>query len=102
MEREASRSRLTDDFINRIYPFPIGSTIVVSTKELAGVTGYQGDDKFKPILLKTVQNEKETAIRLPCMQQQNIPMTANLKIIIFVNKDIYQVRDEYYQSFEPR
>jgi len=96
---------LTDAFIDHLYPFPIGSTVVLSTKELAVVTGYQGDNKFepvvKPIMKKTVKDGKETVLRLPWMQQQNISITPDSKIKILVNKDIYQLRDEYYQSFEP-
>ena len=92
---------LTEAFISHIYPFPIGSTVILSTGELAVVMGYQGDNKLepivKPIMKKVPKDGKETVVRLPWMQQQNIVITADSKTKILVNKDIYQLRDEYYQ-----
>jgi HD-GYP domain-containing protein (c-di-GMP phosphodiesterase class II) len=92
---------LTEAFIRSIYPFPVGSTVVLSTKELAVVVGYHHDNKFepvvKPIMKKVVRDGHEEVVRLPWMQQQNIPIASSSKTKILVNKDIYQLRDEYYQ-----
>jgi HD-GYP domain-containing protein (c-di-GMP phosphodiesterase class II) len=92
---------LTEAFISHIYPFPIGSTVILSTGELAVVMGYQGDNKLepivKPIMKKVAKDGKETVIRLPWMQQHNIVIGADSKTKIQVNKDIYQLSDEYYQ-----
>jgi HD-GYP domain-containing protein (c-di-GMP phosphodiesterase class II) len=92
---------LTEAFIRNIYPFPIGSTVVLSTKELAVVMGYQNDNKFepivKPIMKKAMKDGKEVVFRLPWLQQQSQTITADGKARIQVNKDIYQLRDEYYQ-----
>jgi HD-GYP domain-containing protein (c-di-GMP phosphodiesterase class II) len=92
---------LTEAFIQNIYPFPIGSTVVLSTKELSVVVGYENDDKFrplvKPIMKKVVKSGKEEVVRLPWTQQQNIAITPDSKIKILVNKEIYQLQDDYYQ-----
>jgi HD-GYP domain-containing protein (c-di-GMP phosphodiesterase class II) len=92
---------LTEAFISHIYPFPIGSTVVLSTNELALVTGYQNDNKFepivKPIMKKVYRDGKEEVVRLPWLQQQNLGITDDAKTRILVNKDIYQLKDEYYQ-----
>lgn len=92
---------LTEAFIQNIYPFPIGSTVVLSTKELSVVVGYENDDKFqplvKPIMKKVTRNSKEEVVRLPWMQQQNIAITPDSKTKIVVNKEIYKVEDDFYQ-----
>jgi HD-GYP domain-containing protein (c-di-GMP phosphodiesterase class II) len=92
---------LTEAFIQNIYPFPIGSTVVLTSKELAVVMGYNNGNKFepvvKPIMKKVLRDGKEEVIRLPWLQQQNIAINADSKTSIKVNKDIYQLRDEYYQ-----
>ena len=92
---------LTEAFIQNIYPFPIGSTVVLSTQELSAVVGYENDDKFqpivKPIMKKVAKNGKEEVVRLPWTQQQNIAITADSKIQILVNKEIYKLQDDYYQ-----
>jgi HD-GYP domain-containing protein (c-di-GMP phosphodiesterase class II) len=90
---------LTEAFIQNIYPFPIGSTVVLSTKELSVVVGYENDDKFrplvKPIMKKVMKNGREEVVRLPWIQQQNIAITPDSKIRILVNKEIYQLQDDY-------
>jgi HD-GYP domain-containing protein (c-di-GMP phosphodiesterase class II) len=92
---------LTEAFIQNIFPFPIGSTVVLSTKELAAVIGYENDDKFqpvvRPIMKRVAKAGKELVIRLPWTQQQNIPITSESKVQIVVNKEIYQLEDDYYQ-----
>jgi HD-GYP domain-containing protein (c-di-GMP phosphodiesterase class II) len=92
---------LTEAFIQNIYPFPIGSTVVLSTKELAAVIGYENDDKFvpvvRPIMKKVANKGKETVVRLPWIQQQNVPITPDSKIQIVVNKDIYKLEDDFYE-----
>jgi HD-GYP domain-containing protein (c-di-GMP phosphodiesterase class II) len=91
---------LTEAFIQNIYPFPIGSTAILSTKELAVVVGYENDDKFqplvKPIMKKATKNGKEEVVRLPWTQQQNIAITPDSKIKILVNREIYQMNDEFF------
>ena len=92
---------LTEAFIQNIYPFPIGSTVVLSTKELSAVIGYENDDKFipivKPIMKKVIKNGKEEVVRLPWMQQKSLAITPDSKIKIEVNKEIYKLQDDYYQ-----
>jgi HD-GYP domain-containing protein (c-di-GMP phosphodiesterase class II) len=92
---------LTEAFIQNIYPFPIGSTVVLSTKELSVVVGYENDDKFqplvRPIMKKVTRNAKEEVVRLPWMQQQNIAITPDSKIKIVVNKEIYELEDDFYK-----
>jgi len=92
---------LTEAFIQNIYPFPIGSTVVLSTRELSVVVGYESDDKFrplvKPIMKKVMKGGKEEVVRLPWTQQQNIAITPDSKIKILVNKEIYQLQDDYYK-----
>jgi HD-GYP domain-containing protein (c-di-GMP phosphodiesterase class II) len=92
---------LTEAFIRNIYPFPVGSTVVLSNRELAVVMGYNEDNKFepivKPIMKRVVRDGKEEVIRLPWMQQKNTPIVTDGKVKIQVNKDIYQLRDEYYE-----
>jgi HD-GYP domain-containing protein (c-di-GMP phosphodiesterase class II) len=92
---------LTEAFIQNIYPFPIGSSVVLSTKELSVVVGYENDDKFTPIvrpmMKKVLKNGKEEVIRLPWTQQKSIAITADSKVKIEVNKEIYKLQDDYYQ-----
>ncbi len=92
---------LAEAFIKNIYPFPIGATVVLTTGELAVVMGYQNENKFEPIvrpIMKKVKKEgKEEVCRLPWVQQRNIAVTSDSKIRILVNKDIYQLRDDFYQ-----
>jgi len=91
---------ITEAFIQNIYPFPIGSTVVLSTNELSVVVGYENDDKFrplvKPIMKKVVKGGKEEVVRLPWTQQMTIPITPDSKIKIQVNETIYKLNDEYY------
>jgi HD-GYP domain-containing protein (c-di-GMP phosphodiesterase class II) len=91
---------LTEAFIQNVYPFPIGSTVVLSTKELSVVVGYENDDKFRPlvrpIMKKVVKDGREEVVRLPWTQQKNIAITPDSKIKILVNKEIYQLQDDYY------
>jgi len=91
---------ITEAFIQNIYPYPIGSTVVLSTRELSVVVGYQNDDKLlplvKPIMKKVVKGGKEEVVRLPWTQQNPIAVTPDSKIKIQVNEDIYQLNDEHY------
>ena len=92
---------LVEAFITHVYPFPVGATVILSTRELAVVMGYQNDNKFEPIvrpIMKKVRRDgKEEIVRLPWMQQQNFAITPDSKIKIQVNPDIYKLRDDYYQ-----
>jgi HD-GYP domain-containing protein (c-di-GMP phosphodiesterase class II) len=92
---------LTEAFISHIYPFPIGSTVVLSTGELAVVLGYREENKFepivKPIMKRVAKDGKETVVRLPWLQQHNIVISPGSKTKIMVNKDIYELTDNYYQ-----
>jgi HD-GYP domain-containing protein (c-di-GMP phosphodiesterase class II) len=91
---------LTEAFIQNIYPYPIGSTVILSTNELSVVVGYESDDKFrplvKPIMKKVTRNGKEEVVRLPWTQQKNIVIAPDSKIKIELNKEIYNLRDDYY------
>ena len=91
---------LTEAFIQHIYPFPIGSTVILSTKELAVVMGYRAGNKLepivKPIMKKVTKDGRESVIRLPWMQQQNLAIDADSRTKILMNKDIYQQSDPYY------
>jgi HD-GYP domain-containing protein (c-di-GMP phosphodiesterase class II) len=90
---------ITEAFIRNIYPFPIGSTVVLSTKELSVVVGYENEDKFKPlvkpIMKKVVRNGREEIVRLPWTQQQNISISSGSKVKILLNKELYQQKDDY-------
>jgi HD-GYP domain-containing protein (c-di-GMP phosphodiesterase class II) len=92
---------LTEAFIKNIYPFPIGSTVILTTDELAVVMGYAEEDKFhpivKPIMKKARTNGKEQVVRLPWAQQQNVTVTPESKVQIVLNKDIYEQEDEYHR-----
>jgi HD-GYP domain-containing protein (c-di-GMP phosphodiesterase class II) len=90
---------LAEAFAKVIYPYPIGSTVVLSTQELAVVMGYADEDKFqpivKPIMKKVRKGGKEEVVRLPWVQQ-SFTITPSSKIQIVVNKDIYELEDVYY------
>jgi HD-GYP domain-containing protein (c-di-GMP phosphodiesterase class II) len=93
---------LVEGFILHLYPFPVGSTVVLTTHELAVVTGYRGDNRFepivRPIMRKVRKDGKEAVIRLPWTQQQNIALTAEARVKILVNKDIYETTDRYHEQ----
>jgi HD-GYP domain-containing protein (c-di-GMP phosphodiesterase class II) len=93
---------LTEAFIERIYPYPIGSTVVLSTEELSVVVGYDNDDKFRPlvrpIMKKIMKGAREEVVRLPWTQQQNMTVAPESKVKIIVNKEIYQLEDDYRTS----
>ncbi len=92
--------QLTEDFVKNIYPFPIGSTVILTTGELAVVIGYVDEDKFcpvvKPIMKKARTNSHEEVVRLPWAQQQNVTLTPESKVQIVLNKDIYKLEDDYH------
>ncbi len=91
---------LAEAFAKVIYPYPIGSTAILTTQELAVVMGYADEDKFqpivKPIMKKVRKNGKEEVVRLPWAAQQGFTITPSSKIQIVVNKDIYEQKDDYY------
>ena len=91
---------ITEAFVQSIYPFPVGSTVVLSTKELSVVVGYEGDDKFtpivRPIMKKVARGAKEEVVRLPWTQQKPIAISPESKVQIQVNEAIYQLSDDYY------
>jgi len=91
---------LTEAFAKVIYPYPIGSTVVLSTQELAVVMGYADEDKFqpsvKPIMKKVRRNGRQEVERLPWAAQQSLTIKPESKIQIVVNKDIYQLEDEHW------
>jgi HD-GYP domain-containing protein (c-di-GMP phosphodiesterase class II) len=89
---------LAEAFAKLIYPFPIGSTVILTTQELAVVMGYADEDKFhpivKPIMKKVRKNGREEVERLSWVQQ-SLTITPSSKIQIVVNKDIYELEDVY-------
>jgi HD-GYP domain-containing protein (c-di-GMP phosphodiesterase class II) len=101
LRREKGRRldpELAEAFARIIYPFPIGSTVILTTQELAVVLGYADEDKFqpvvKPIMRKIRKNGREEVERLPWVQQ-SLTITSNSKIQIVVNKDIYELEDTH-------
>ncbi len=90
---------LAEAFAKVIYPFPIGSTVILTTQELAVVMGYADEDKFqpivKPIMKKVRKDGREEVVRLPWAAQQGFTITPSSKIQIVVNKDIYELEDVY-------
>ena len=74
---------LAEAFAKVIYPFPIGSTVVLTTQELAVVMGYADEDKFqpivKPIMKKVRNNGREEVVRLPWAAQQGFTITPELE-----------------------
>lgn len=90
---------LAEAFAKVIYPYPIGSTVILTTQELAVVMGYADEDKFqpivKPIMKKVRNNGREEVVRLPWAAQQGFTITPSSKIQIVLNKDIYQLEDLY-------
>jgi HD-GYP domain-containing protein (c-di-GMP phosphodiesterase class II) len=97
-KRKKLDPELTEAFAKIIYPFPIGSTVILTTQELAVVMGYADEDKFqpivKPIMKKVRNNGREEVVRLP-WAQQGFTITPSSKIQIVVNKDIYELEDVY-------
>ena len=83
---------VADILLKRISPFPIGSTVILSTGELAAVTGHVGENTFCPIvrpyLRKIKRDGKEQIIRL--QNRKPIGITPSSKVRIVINKDLYQ------------
>jgi HD-GYP domain-containing protein (c-di-GMP phosphodiesterase class II) len=90
---------LAEAFAKIIYPFPIGSTVILTTQELAVVIGYADEDKYqpvvKPIMKKVRRDGREEVERLPWAAQQSLTIKPESKIQIVVNKDIYELEDVY-------
>jgi HD-GYP domain-containing protein (c-di-GMP phosphodiesterase class II) len=91
---------LAEAFARIIYPFPIGSTVILTTQELAVVMGYADEDKFqpivKPIMKKVRKDGREEVVRLS-WAQQGFTITPSSKIQIVVNPDIYEQQDDWYR-----
>ena len=90
---------LAEAFARIIYPYPIGSTVILTTQELAVVMGYADEDKFqpivKPIMKKVRKDGREEVVRLS-WAQQGFTITPGSKIQIVVNPDIYEQQDDWY------
>jgi HD-GYP domain-containing protein (c-di-GMP phosphodiesterase class II) len=90
---------LVEAFVGIIYPYPVGSTVVLSTNELAVVIGYNDDDRLqplvKPLMKKVRSGGKDDVIRLPWTQQASIPITPDSKTVIVVNSEIYAREDDW-------
>ena len=86
---------ITNIFTQRISPYPIGSTVILSSEELAVVTGYVNNSKFEPIvrpyLKKVRRNGKEAIIRLE--NRQSIKIVPQSKVQIVLNKNLYKVAE---------
>lgn len=91
---------LAEAFAKVIYPFPIGSTVVLTTQELAVVMGYADEDKFQPIvkpIMKKVRRDGREHVERLAWVLQSVTITPTSKIQIVVNKDIYQLEDDHWR-----
>lgn len=99
LKKEAGKKldpELINIFIKYISPFPKGSTVKLTSGELAIVVRYVNNDKFYPIVkpyMKEIRkNGKEKIIRL--FDQKNIEIKKDSKVQIVISKDVYQIKDE--------
>ena len=88
---------IVDAFVETLSPFPLGTTVMLSTNDLAAVTGYINGNKLypevRPFMRKTHDKKgKERIIRLP-PYRDTVKITASSKIKIVINKDIYQIAE---------
>ncbi len=87
---------ITDAFLEAVTPFPVGSTVMLTTNELAVVTGYVNDNKMYPVvrpyMRKVFKDGKERIERLPYRNSINIIPRSKIKIAI--NKDLYELNEE--------
>ena len=89
---------LVDAFVDTVTPFPIGTTVMLSTNDLAAVTGHVKGNKMypevRPFMRKTYDKKgKEKIIRLP-PYRDSVKITPNSKIKIVINKDIYEIAED--------
>jgi len=94
---------ITEAFLEKLCPFPEGSTVMLSTGELAVVMGYADGDKtnpiVKPYMRKTYKDGKEVIIRLP--YRENIEILPESKIKIIINKNLYELEEEGIEDALP-
>ena len=85
---------IVDIFLKRMVPYPKGTTVVLSTDELAVVIGHVGGNGFHPIvrpfMRRIRKSGKERILRLP--PRDPIAIVPGSKVKIELNKDLYKVR----------
>jgi len=86
---------VVDAFFESVSPFPEGSTVILSTNELAVVTGYVNGNKMypvvKPYMRKVYRDGREKIERLT--YGRNVEIKPGSKIKIVFNKDLYTPND---------
>ena len=91
---------IADALLDTLTPFPKGSTVMLTTDELAVVVSYLNGNKLYPVvrpyMRKVYKQGKERIVRLP--YRESIEIHPDSKIKIVINKDIYELengRDKY-------
>lgn len=86
--------KIVDIFTRRMMPYPKGTTVALSTGELAIVVGYSQDNNFHPIvrpyMRRVRRGGKERVIKLS--GRDPISITPGSKVKILLNKDLYKTR----------
>ena len=86
--------RIVDIFVKRIAPYPRGTTVVLSTGELAVVVGHVDGNGFHPIvrpyMRRIRKGGKQRVLRLP--PRDPIEIVPGSKVGIVLNKELYEVR----------
>ena len=89
-------SGIVEVLTKKIYPFPKGSTVMLSTGELAAVIDHVDRIGFSPVvrpfLRKIRQDGKERIIRLE--NRDPIKITSDSKVKIVINKQLYHAPEE--------
>ena len=84
-------SSIANILIRRISPFPKGSTVILSTGELAAVMGHADSMGFSPVvrpfLKKLRHGGKERIVRLE--NRESFTINAGSKVKIVINKHLY-------------
>ena len=81
-------------FVSKIDPYPIGTTVALSTNELAVVTGHVDGDNFhpsvRPFMKRVRRDGTDQVLRLPF--REPIDITPGSKVKIVLNEDLYKIR----------
>lgn len=79
--------------VDQVAPFPVGTTVMLSTGELAVIVGHEGKNQFRPIvrplMRKIKKGGKEHIIRL--QNRDDIIIRPGSKVRIVVNKNLYHI-----------
>jgi HD-GYP domain-containing protein (c-di-GMP phosphodiesterase class II) len=89
--------RITQLLVDQISPFPVGTTVMLSTGELGLIVGHQDQSQFRPIvrplMRKIKKGGKEQIIRLH--NRDDIPISPESKVRIVVNKKLYKIASRH-------